>query len=93
MRTLLLLVAFTAPAFAQDAPTPLPPSALVLGLDVAPIAEIASARFPDAQVTGPTFAAGESVRVLFVDGARVRVRKGDRYGWVPADQLGPVPAL
>jgi hypothetical protein len=50
-------------------------------------AESGSTRFPGDPAPGPTFAAGEVVEVLVAEGDRTRVRKGDRYGWVPTSVL------
>jgi hypothetical protein len=79
------------------------------GLTVGPKAEVrwlvgetASTRFPGDAAPGPTFAAGEMVEVIVVEGATTRVRKGDRYGWVanaaltmeaPAAPAGDNPLL
>lgn len=65
-------------AWAQDA------AGLTRGDTVWVVEEIRSERFADAAVTGPVFRPGEPVTVLFVEAARLRVRKGDRYGWVPS---------
>jgi hypothetical protein len=51
------------------------------------VADVVGARFPDADTAGPMLATGDMVIVLFDDGARVRVRKGDGYGWVAAEML------
>mgnify|MGYP001372292824 CR=1 FL=1 len=69
--------------------------ALVLGLvfattasaqsvgDVVTVNEdVRSLRFPDADVTGPTFDEGQSATVLYVMDGRVRLRRGNDYGWV-----------
>lgn len=45
---------------------------------------VESVRFADADVKGPTFEAKARLEVLFRDGDRVRVRRGDSYGWIPA---------
>jgi hypothetical protein len=39
-------------------------------------------RFPDADVAGANFEEGQEVTVLFVMGDRLRVRRGDQYGWI-----------
>jgi len=44
-------------------------------------------RFPDADTAGPKLEEGDEVTVLFREGDLVRVRKGDRYGWVEASVL------
>jgi len=54
---------------------------VVLGEDVR------SLRFPDADVTGPTFDEGDSVTVLFVTGDRLRVWKGNDFGWINASAI------
>lgn len=53
--------------------------------------DTASVRFADAETPGPALIAGDMVIVLFDDGARVRVKKGEGYGWVPADALAEAP--
>lgn len=77
----------------------LPAAAQEVG-DVVELAESAnSLRFYDADVTGPVFEAGVALRVLYVEGDRVRLRRGDRYGWVNWSELvfeapaEPVPAI
>ncbi len=47
-------------------------------------AEVASVRFPDADTAGPTFAKDARLEVLVEDGDRLRVREGDKYGWIDA---------
>jgi len=54
-----------------------------------------SARFPDADDAGPTFATGARLTVLVVEGERLRVMgPDDTIGWIPADRvagLGELP--
>jgi hypothetical protein len=69
---LVLTLAFGADAFAEDAFV---------------TAETPSKRFPDADTAGPTFAANTQVEVLVHDGARVRVRDGDDFGWIAATAI------
>jgi hypothetical protein len=88
MRIAFSLVALllAAPAFAQDAG------------ETAVMAETTRGdRFPDADVAGANFQVGTEVTVLFVMGDRLRVRRGDQYGWIPKANVVPavaaVPAL
>jgi hypothetical protein len=85
----MLLSLLVSVSFAQE---PIDLSALLAaqGVQVGPKAEVrwlvsesGSTRFPGESEPGPTFAAGEMVEVVLVEGDRTRVRKGDRYGWVP----------
>ncbi len=82
MMSALLLVGLSvssAPsAWAQDHAT---------GDEVFMVSETRSERFADADHAGPTFRDAESVTVLYVEGDRVRVRKGDRFGWVDATKV------
>ncbi len=73
MRIVLSLVALllAVPAFAQE-----------VG-ETAVMAETTRGdRFPDADVSGANFVEGQEVTVLFVMGDRIRVRRGDQYGWI-----------
>ena len=49
--------------------------------------EVASLRFPDATVVGPTFSKDARLTVLFRQGERIRVTNGDVYGWIPATSV------
>lgn len=51
------------------------------------VEEVASVRFLGEQVEGPTFAAGEELELVTEKDGWVRVKQGERYGWVPADKL------
>jgi hypothetical protein len=92
----MLLSLLVSHAFAQE-PVPFDLSALLAGSGVQVggpkaemrwlVAEAASTRFPGEAEPGPTFAAGEMVEVIVVDGDKTRVRKGDRYGWVATASL------
>ncbi|MBW2255729.1 MAG: hypothetical protein JRI25_14160 [Deltaproteobacteria bacterium] len=44
-------------------------------------------RFLDDDTAGPALDEGEKVTVLFREGDLVRVRKGERYGWVASSVL------
>ena len=60
------------------------------------MADVVSKRFPGEDLAGPTFKTGEQVDVIVEEGGSVRVRQGERYGWVPAAQLtatAPMPTL
>lgn len=70
---LALSLGFAAPAFAQDAQWV--------------VADTPSVRFADADTAGPAFKKDEKVEILAHDGARVRVRDGDSYGWIAATAL------
>ncbi len=78
MRTLLfalgLLVSFSASA--QEA-----------GDTVFAARDVETKRFADAPAAGPALSLGDRLTVLYVDGDRVRISRGDRYGWVAADAL------
>ena len=74
MRRLLVAIALLLPLSA-------------LAEDVWLAEEAPSTRFSDAELAGPLFESGEKVELLFEDGEIVRVRKGDRYGWVPATAI------
>jgi len=78
---LLAVVAWSPMSLAQDA------DSVDLGATVFPITDVHSVRFPDVTVTGPLFLANQSVTVLYVEADRLRVRKGDRYGWVPREEV------
>lgn len=93
LATLLLGALAGAPALAQDAPPPAG-DVLVAGDSVLSIGQQAwlleatpSQRFPEGEVEGPEFEADERITVLYIEPERVRVRRGSRYGWVPADAL------
>lgn len=51
------------------------------------VSQVVSTRFPGEKTPGPTFEAGEMVEFILEDGGQVRVRQGDRYGWVAASAL------
>ncbi|MCO4746569.1 MAG: hypothetical protein KC912_17375 [Proteobacteria bacterium] len=51
------------------------------------IEDVASKRFPDAEVEGPKVSEGARVTVLVREEERVRVRVGTDYGWIPAASL------
>ena len=46
-------------------------------------------RWPDAELTAMELAAGDRVAVVYRGADKVRVRKQDLFGWVPADALSP----
>ncbi len=59
------------------------------------VSDVDSKRFADDDTAGPTFKAGDELLLIVTDGSRVRVRRGDRYGWVPASAVtaeAPAPA-
>jgi hypothetical protein len=95
-----MLVALLSFALAQAPPQPLLP---MPGFGARPsaearwlVADTASQRFPGEEIAGPTFTAGTEVEVIVTDGDRVRVRKDEQYGWVPASALtdaAPIPTL
>ncbi len=80
MRIVLSLVALllTVPAFAQEA-----------GETTVMAETTRGDRFPDADVAGANFEEGSEVTVLFVMGDRIRVRRGDQYGWVAKANVVP----
>ncbi len=51
------------------------------------LAETPSLRFADAEIAGPLLAAGEMVFVVCEDGTRLRVRRGNTYGWIEANAV------
>ncbi len=53
--------------------------------------DVPTIRFADATVPGPMLGTGEILIVILDDGALVRVKKGDSYGWVVADALVEEP--
>jgi len=69
----LVLLGLAAPAFAQE------PAWVT--------EQVESTRFADAEHPGPPLDEGDRVEVVLRDGDRVRVRKGTRFGWVPAAVL------
>lgn len=76
-------------AFAQ-APIALTPQSTTEVLYVAPEAGVLSKRFADdAAAKHVKFEQGTALRVLYREGSMVRVREGERYGWVPAASLTP----
>ncbi len=72
MRSLVVLVllAIAPSAFGQDARWM--------------IEDAESMRFVEADTKGPDFRDGEKVTLLYTEGDLLRVRRGDRYGWIPA---------
>ncbi|MEQ1565234.1 MAG: hypothetical protein ABMA64_06320 [Myxococcota bacterium] len=54
-------------------------------------AEVVSERFPGETAPGPTFTAGEQVEVLIEENGKVRIRSGEKYGWVAVAALGAAP--
>lgn len=48
---------------------------------------VEAVRWPDAPQVSVTLAEGDQVAVVYRMDGLVRVRKEDRYGWVPADAL------
>lgn len=62
-----------------------------VGADAYIQADAATTRFADAATPGPAVEAGQRVRVLAVRGELVRVRLGDRYGWVREGLLDVSP--
>jgi hypothetical protein len=69
----ILLLTVAQPAWAQEA---------------AWVAEDAeTVRFLDDDTAGPALNEGDRVTVLFREGDLVRVRKGERYGWVAGSVL------
>lgn len=56
-----------------------------------PKKEIASIRFLGEDTKGPVFQAGERLELITEKDGWVRVRQGERYGWVPADALSDEP--
>ncbi len=48
------------------------------------VAGIEADRFPNAPSERFALAVGEEVELIFTEGARVRIKQGDRYGWLPA---------
>jgi hypothetical protein len=53
---------------------------------------VVSKRFAtDAEATHVTFGDGQQLRVLYREAGWVRVRDGDRYGWVPEDAVTDTP--
>lgn len=86
MRSLFLSLLFVpALAFAQDEAPEGP--AIAVGEAVFVTEDVRSKRFVDTDLSGPSFEANESVKVLYLDGERARVRRGSRYGWVDASLL------
>ncbi len=90
----LLLSLVAAHAQAPTSPLSLPPGFETLSISQTPRAEArwltaktTSKRFPGEAVDGPAFEQGERVEVIVADGSLVRVRQGDRYGWVPESVL------
>lgn len=57
------------------------------------VADVVSKRFPGEDVAGPTFTTGEQVDVIVEENGSVRVRQGERYGWVSAAQLTAMPPM
>lgn len=55
------------------------------------VEEVASVRFLGEEVPGPTLSAGEQVELITEKDGWVRVKKGERYGWVPAGKLVEEP--
>ncbi|MBX2796170.1 MAG: hypothetical protein KTR31_00835 [Myxococcales bacterium] len=54
--------------------------------------EVATQRFPDdTEVAGPTLRVDAQVQVVLTDGDRVRVKSGDKYGWVALAKLTTEP--
>lgn len=53
--------------------------------------EITSVRFLGEDVQGPVFEPGERLEIITEKDGWVRVRLGERYGWVRADQLATSP--
>ena len=53
--------------------------------------DVAAMRFPDGDLPGPTLVSGDQVEVVLREGDRARIRKDDRYGWVPASALTTEP--
>jgi hypothetical protein len=94
---ILLFAAATANAQTPSLPPGLPPGLTIPGLNGPSVGsgkgryvqvDTPSKRFADSDVAGPTFQEGAAVIVLVEDGARVRISKGDDYGWVPKSVLG-----
>lgn len=56
-----------------------------------PTKEIASVRFLGEDAAGPVFQPGERLELITEKDGWVRVRQGERYGWVPADALSTEP--
>jgi hypothetical protein len=82
MWTSMLFLVWFSSALAQ--PAAAPEAASAAGPEVVwSIAETESRRFPDADTAGPKFAPSTRLEVLVRDPARLRVRSGDEYGWVP----------
>lgn len=80
-------------AFAQS-PSPLTLTAPAADTEVlyVVVESAPSKRFlTDPAPTHVAFASGEDVRVLFREAGMVRVRDGERYGWVPESALGKEP--
>ena len=89
LATLIAVAAAQAPGLPPLLPMPglsMPRSADARWL----VADTQSVRFPEGDVEGPLLLAGTEVEVIVTDGDRVRVRKDDRYGWVPASALTDV---
>lgn len=53
--------------------------------------EVTSVRFLGEEVQGPVFKSGERLEILTEKEGWVRVRLGERYGWVPSDLLAEEP--
>jgi len=94
---LLLALALLLPGLAH-AQQPIQLGTQPIQLDLGPTGpvryatqEIASVRFLGEDVKGPVFQAGERLELITEKDGWVRVRQGDRYGWVPADALSAEP--
>jgi hypothetical protein len=69
----------------------LPAAAQSQGEQMKLLEEVDSKRFPTDGTPGPTFQKGDLVTVLWVEGDRLRVFRGNRFGWIPADKVEPAP--
>ncbi len=84
---MLLLLSLGSAAFAQM-------PGITLGLPTGELRwvtqEVEARRFPASAATqapGPSLRIGDEVELIVVEGTLARVKKGDRYGWVPASAL------
>jgi len=76
-------------AFAQ-APMAVTPNSSADVVFVQPEAGVVSKRFiSDEKATFVTFDKGQALRVLYREAGWVRVRLGDKYGWVAEATVGP----
>lgn len=51
------------------------------------VADVEAKRFAEGDEAGPALKAGDEVELVFTEGDRVRIKKGDRYGWIAASAV------